>query len=54
MVNKEPLPKEYFDDDIDDDPEYEPGQVCYVCGGSGLSIEGWDCEACDGGWYLEI
>jgi hypothetical protein len=31
-----------------------PLPKCPVCGGSGLSIEGWDCDFCNGVGELEF
>ncbi len=39
------------DDERDDDEDYVE---CPKCGGSGLSIEGWDCWYCDGDGYIEV
>jgi hypothetical protein len=38
---------EWMDEDSD---VYEEDftDICPMCGGCGLSIEGWDCEWCDG------
>jgi hypothetical protein len=27
---------------------------CWACGGSGITIEGFDCDVCDGDGYLPI
>ena len=42
-----------MDDDVDPQ-EYEYFPRCPECNGSGLSMEGWDCEECDGLGYWEI
>ena len=43
------------DTELDDYPMEDEGWVrCPHCGGSGLSIEGWDCCNCDGTGELEI
>jgi hypothetical protein len=43
---------EEFDDDLGDLPDdYEE---CPKCGGSGLTIEGWDCAFCLGDGYIAI
>jgi hypothetical protein len=40
---------------LDDYPMEDEGWVkCHHCGGSGLTIEGWDCNFCDGTGELEI
>ena len=38
-------------DDLDNEDWYEE---CPKCGGSGLSVEGWDCWYCEGDGYIEI
>ena len=44
----EPEPWESAEDDEDFHPQ------CTRCGGTGISIEGLDCEYCDGYGYCEI
>lgn len=39
-----------FEDDEDDDQVF----TCCYCNGTGLTIEGWNCEECDGTGELEI
>lgn len=42
-------PDNYDDRDPDDgDGGWLPEVLCEECGGTGLAVEGWDCEACDG------
>jgi hypothetical protein len=34
---------------LDDDPEREERlPKCATCNGTGIAVEGWDCEDCDG------
>jgi DnaJ-class molecular chaperone len=28
--------------------------ICKTCNGTGIAVEGWDCEDCDGYGYFEI
>lgn len=45
--------KPEMEDDFDDD--LESGFVrCFDCNGTGLTMEGWDCEECDGTGELEL
>jgi DnaJ-class molecular chaperone len=40
---------------LDDYPMEDEGWVkCHHCGGSGHTVEGWDCDFCDGTGELEI
>lgn len=40
-----PEPRSWDEDDCFPEPELIR---CEVCGGTGLAVEGWDCEACEG------
>lgn len=47
----------HWPDSYDGEENYadEPDEVkCPRCGGSGLEIEGWDCDYCDGSGYLDV
>lgn len=37
------------EDDFDSDTV-----TCSACGGTGIAVEGFDCEECDGMGYFEI
>lgn len=38
-----------------DDDEIPPHVVCSECNGTGIAVEGWDCEECDGiGYFGEL
>jgi len=32
----------------DNDPDCVMQEPCYECGGTGTTVEGWNCEWCDG------
>jgi DnaJ-class molecular chaperone len=38
----------------EDEYEEEPCVECPRCGGSGITVEGWDCRYCDGDGYLDF
>ena len=45
--------------DYDPTEDLDDGYVaeelgCTACGGTGVALEGWDCEECDGFGYWEI
>jgi hypothetical protein len=51
----EASPIEWENDFDDDDREYRDAmEVCPRCHGSGITVEGFDCEFCDGDGYIEI
>ena len=45
---------ELTDSDREEYELEEDGYPCPTCGGTGLSVEGWDCEDCDGEGYWEV
>lgn len=51
MKSDRELMRDRYPDQFDED---HPTVPCPACGGSGIAVEGWDCEECDGMGYFEM
>lgn len=37
-----------------EEQERPEASKCFACNGTGIAVEGWDCEECDGYGYFEL